>query len=75
MEARSSPQLYGEHTKERGDAGHIYENSLLALCRAAMLRTRTKREDSDKHQDDTCMRCGMEPETMHHVIFECNDKY
>ena len=21
------------------------------------------------------MRCGMVPETMQHVIFECNDKY
>ena len=26
MEAKSSPQLYRERTKGRGDAGHMYEN-------------------------------------------------
>jgi len=64
---------------DRGGGSHPYDNSrgsaLLALCRAGMLMTRTRRQVSDPDIDTTCTRCGMVPETMEHVIFECNEVY
>jgi len=57
----------------------IYDNSrgssLLALARAGILPTRARLHRFDDNFDPICTRCGMEEETMEHVVFECNDIY
>ena len=58
---------------------HVYDNSrgsaLWALARAGMLPTRSLKHHFDPAVDETCMRCGMAAETMHHVIAEFNEGY
>lgn len=79
METKPSLTLYREYKKGRGTAEHLYDNSrgsaLLAMARAGMLPTRRHRTHFEQGIDSICMRCGMDEETLRHVIHECNEVY
>ena len=71
---KPSLSLYGKW-KQRGKIPYgFYQNSrgsaLMALARAGMLPTRKHR---GKYQriDTICVKCGVEEETIPHVIMEC----
>ena len=74
-----SPKTYSTYAVERGIRMTPYDNSqgsaLLALSRAGMLRTRKARKHAEPGLETTCVKCGTAPETISHVICECNDIY
>lgn len=79
MSLKASLDRYSAHKDEIDCTKNTYDNgrgsSLLALARAGLLPTRSQKAKSGLDNDTTCMRCGMRPETMEHVIFECNEAY
>ena len=79
MENKSSLVRYRESKSIRGQKDVYYDNSrgsaLLALARAGKLPSRSLKCRFNPTLEDTCTLCGMCPETLEHVIFECNDGY
>jgi hypothetical protein len=78
MLSKSSLLRYRSYKRSRG-TDQLYCNSrgsaLLAMARAGMLPTRCQRARSEPGIDQNCVKCGMESETLEHVIFECNEIY
>jgi hypothetical protein len=75
MAQKPSLALYRKYKESRGKTAFgIYENnrgsSLLALTRAGMLPTRTHRSKY-QHIYPHCIKCGMEDETIPHIILDC----
>lgn len=62
-----------------GEVQEVYDNgrgsTLLALARAGALPTRHHRRHFSQGIMTHCMSCGMKPETIEHVIMECNEDY
>ena len=79
METKTSLARYRESKASHGVPEYFYDNSrgsaLLALCRAGMLPTRSQLYRSNGQRYTVCLRCGMRPETLAHVIFECNEPF
>jgi hypothetical protein len=79
MHYKKSLQLYGKYKTSKGLNRRLYDNSresaLLGLARAGMLNTRQHRRHREINIDNICIKCGMQPETTKHVVFECNDIY
>ena len=79
MKTKSSLLRYQRFKKTRGSVDVRYDNSrgsgLLAVARAGVLPTRCHRKKFVPELDTTCLYCGMEPETLEHILHECNDCY
>lgn len=75
MNLKPSLEIYKQYKRDRGRTSFgIYENgrgsALLALARAGMLPTRLHRSKFQPIHTH-CILCGMEEETVQHVIMEC----
>lgn len=77
MKHKTSLSNYRSYKKERGVVEHYYDNSrgstLLACARAGFLKTKSFRVRLEEGLDTTCSKCGIKPETLNHVVMECND--
>ena len=77
MQHKSSLSNYRSYKKERGVVEHYYDNSrgstLLACARAGFLKTKSFRVRLEEGLDITCLKCNNKPETLNHVVMECND--
>ena len=76
MGRKSSLETYRAHADPNRRNACVYTNdrgsSLLALARAGMLPTRWHRRHYEPDIQTHCIKCGMEQETVRHVILECN---
>lgn len=76
---KTSLRRYREQKICRGINEILYDNSrgsaLLAMARAGMLPTTAHISSPVQGEDPFCIKCGMAPETLEHVIFDCNDIY
>ena len=75
MSQKPSLEIYNKYKEKRGlTRVGIYHNSrgstLLALARAGMLPTRKYRSKFQTIYSH-CIKCGIEEETIRHVLMEC----
>ncbi|XP_018493890.1 uncharacterized protein LOC108863788 [Galendromus occidentalis] len=79
ISGRTMLRVYRHYKDSRTSPVHIYDNSrgsaLLALARAGSLPTRVHRSLFSTDPETTCNKCGVYPETLEHVIFNCNECY
>ena len=77
MKDKSSLETYRSFKKDRGVTEHFYDNSrgsmLLASGRAGFLKTKVFKVRLEKNSSVLCAKCLRKPETLRHVIMECND--
>ena len=76
MTTKTSLATYRTYAEQARNNTGLYSNdrgsSLLALARAGMLPTRQFRRHFEQGIQTHCVKCGMEPETVEHVVLECN---
>ena len=76
MADKTTLTRYRNHKKARGITEHLYDNTsgsrLLANARAGCLQTR-KYRSRYKGFDATCQKCGIQEETLEHVLLECEN--
>jgi len=76
MLTKRSLATYRMHDQAKVKTSCIYSNdrgsALLSLARAGMLPTRTHRRHFEPGFMTYCVKCGTEPETVEHVVLECN---
>lgn len=76
MSSKSSLTRYRDYKNKRGIIEHLYDNSrgstLLASARAGFLRTRIFRSRFEDI-DTVCTVCRTGPETIGHIILECQE--
>ena len=79
MASKPTLELYRAYKTCRRITKTPYDNSpgirLLVLARAGALATMDRAARIGQGVSSICIRCGMLPETVEHVIMECNELY
>lgn len=77
MRNKSTLTEYRSYKKQRGVIEHLYDNSrgsqLFVEARAGVLWTRHRQIRLGHQVDPLCMRCHRSPETIKHIILNCED--